>query len=195
MKNRRIKLIQPSQNPPCHGEGGYASPWRSVWSGTAVVTLWGFTLIELLCVIVIISVLFALSVPILTNTARNFYFRNKTKQIEALLKFVKKTSIMEEKIYKITLNYEDSAYRVWLKSPGEPPDFLLKNDSILGPKKLPAGFFFKKESAGRDKETEEIIFNPSGTLSASAFLLVDEKGHEARFSTTLSGEIFVEFLQ
>ncbi|MBU4305571.1 MAG: prepilin-type N-terminal cleavage/methylation domain-containing protein [Candidatus Omnitrophica bacterium] len=152
-----------------------------------------FTLIELLSVIVIISVLFALSVPVLTNTARNFYFKNKVKQIEALLKFVKKISIMEEKIYKITLNYEDNSYRVWLKSQGEPADFLLKSDSILGPRQLAAGFFLKKESI--DKEMEEIIFNPAGTLSAAAFLLVDEKGHEARFSTTLSGEICVEFLQ
>ncbi|MFH1062363.1 MAG: prepilin-type N-terminal cleavage/methylation domain-containing protein [Candidatus Omnitrophota bacterium] len=155
----------------------------------------GFTLLELLCVITIISLLFAISVPTLSKTARNFYFTNKAKQIEALLVFIKKTSALEKRKYKLSIDLNENSYSVAAEtaaSDSNYQEFAQFQDSLLGKKTLPPGLGFKTQSDYQ--QVLEIIFEPLGNISAQEFLVYDQNQHSAKFQTTLSGQIILEFI-
>ncbi|MBI4845717.1 MAG: prepilin-type N-terminal cleavage/methylation domain-containing protein [Candidatus Omnitrophica bacterium] len=152
----------------------------------------GFSLIEVICVVFIISLLISISVPFLSKTARNFYFKNKVKQIESLLKFVKKKAILEDLTYKFELNYYKNSYIVWVKKQeGESSYYEIKTDSLLGIKKLSEQIYLKAES--KNKENDEIVFNSQGSATFCEFYLSDNS-RRAKITTTLSGEIILEFL-
>jgi len=153
----------------------------------------GFTLIELLCVIAIISILITISVPTLTKTARNFYFRNKTKQIEALLHFLKKKAVIENRAYKFSIDFSENSYAVYTKKDESySGQFEKKHDSLTGPRRLSSGLFFKTESM--TKQTEDIVFYERGNITPSQFYIHDNKRHTAKLTTTSSGQILLEFL-
>lgn len=152
----------------------------------------GFTLIELLCVIVIICVFFSLSIPMLSKTAGNFYLRNKASQLKAMCELLKRTSISENKTYKLVIDFSQNSYSVLRSSDDSPNEFFLAKDSLLRPRTLPKSmtFFAPANHLGK----QEIIFKQTGTISSAEFFIKNKKGNTARLSTTLSGEILLEYL-
>jgi len=159
-------------------------------------SLTGFTLIELLSVIIILSVFIVISLPSLANTARNFYFRNKVKQVESLLWFIKKLSLTEQRTYQVRLNPNTNTLEV-LKAGTEDKRLKLKkvHDSMLRSRFLGKDVFFKTRSDHADiLNTQSITFNADGSLSHSEFYIYDKNNHGAKFITTLSGQIILNFI-
>ena len=155
----------------------------------------GFTLLEMLCVITIISLLFAISVPAISKTARSFYFTNKAKQIEPLFVFIKKTAVLEKRKYKLSIDLNNNSYSVASRaneSDSNYEEYASFQDSLLGIKKLPAGWRFKTHADYQ--QIVNIIFEPKGNISAQEFWVYDQNQHKAKFQTTLSGQIILEFI-
>jgi prepilin-type N-terminal cleavage/methylation domain-containing protein len=152
-------------------------------------SLTGFTLIELLCVIVIIGILFTLSVPALSKTALNFQLRNKAAQIKALCEFLKKTSISEDKTYKLTIDFSENSFSV-SRQIEDPEIFQTAKDSLLSPRQLPESMSFSSIDTASD--TLEIVFSSSGTISSSKLIIEDRNNNSVRLITTLSGQIYLE---
>lgn len=151
----------------------------------------GFTLVELVCVVAIISMLFGLSIPALSKTARNFYFTSKVKQIEYLLIYLKKTAALENRKYKLIINlYENSYAAAARSSEADYAEYTAARDSLLSKKKLSSGLKFK--TPNDYQQTIEIIFEPRGSISAQEFFIYDLNQHKAKFETTLSGQISME---
>ncbi len=152
----------------------------------------GFTFIELLCVIIILSFLISVSVPTLAKTARSFYFRNQAKKFEALLKYLKKISVLEERAYKLTLDFPKNSYEILrLDKSDQPYKFKKMSDSILHGRTLSSKIFLKSDTADLNKK--EIIFQPDGNITHSEFYIQNLKNQRAKLTTTLSGEIYLEF--
>jgi len=164
----------------------------------------GFTLIELLCVIAIISMLFTISIPSISKTARNFYFTSKAKQIKYVLLYLKKTAILENRKYKFLINLEENSYAVLAESNAS-AGFAESNtsntdyeiyepilDSLLAEKNFASAFKFKTQT--EYQQQVEIIFEPQGRISSQEFSLYDQNQHNATFKTTLSGQISLEFI-
>lgn len=152
----------------------------------------GFTLLELLCVVTIIAIIIGLSTPVLTKTAASFYLRSKAKQIQALCQFIKRKSIMENRAYKLAIDFYNNSYLVFQSTSEHPNEFQEVNDFLSRPHRLPMELSFKSQSTWKDKE--EILFSPSGTISSCEFLILNERKNTAKLTTTLSGEILLEFL-
>ncbi len=155
----------------------------------------GFTLIELLCVIAIISMLFTISVPAISKTARNFYFTSKAKQIEYVLVYLKKTAVLEKRKYKLLINLDKNSYVALAESDASDPNHEIYEpvlDSLLSEKTLASALKFKTQTGYQQKI--EIIFEPQGRISAQEFSLYDQNQHNANFKTTLSGQISMEFI-
>ncbi|MCP4649911.1 MAG: prepilin-type N-terminal cleavage/methylation domain-containing protein [PVC group bacterium] len=155
----------------------------------------GFTLIELLSVILLLVVLITLSVPTMAKTARSFYFRNKVKTITALLEYVRKTSIVEERTYKFIIDSETNSYEIKYEDLTLLYDdkFKAVNNSIMRSQTLPEGFNLKTSES--EEETEEILFTSEGGITHIELYIHDQKNHLAKITTTVSGEISAEFLQ
>ena len=152
----------------------------------------GFTLIELLCVIVIICVFFSLSIPMLSKTAGNFYLRNKAAQLKAMCELLKRTSISERKTYKLVIDFSQNSYSVLRSSNETPDEFFVVKDSLLKPRTLPESMSFFSPDSAADKQ--EIIFKQTGAISAAVFFISNNKDNTAKLSTTLSGEILLEYI-
>jgi len=154
----------------------------------------GFSLLELLSVIVIISLLFTISVPQLSKTAKYFHFRNKSKQLKTLLVFTRNSSVLEQNTYKLVVNFKENALQIFKKKLDEDDvEFELRSDTIFGPKKLPSGMFFVKETEFADRT--EVIFEPDGKITAAKIKIVESTNtYTALLSTTTSGQIILEFL-
>ncbi len=152
----------------------------------------GFTLIELLCVIVIICLFFSLSVPMLSKTAGNFYLRNKAAQLKAMCELLKRSSISENKTYKLVIDFSQNSYSVMRSSEDSAGEFLIVKDSLLRSRTLPKSMFFFSPAMSLDKQ--EIIFNRNGDISSAEFFIKNKKGNTAKLSTTLSGEILLEYI-
>jgi len=155
----------------------------------------GFTLIELLCVMAIISMLFSLSIPAISKTARNFHFTSKAKQIEYLLIYLKKTAALENRKYKLVIDLDKNSYSAAFRtdeSDSNYEEYAAVNDSLLSKKKLSSNFGFKSQT--EYQQTIEIIFEPRGRITAQEFLLYDQNQHSAKFQTTLSGQISMEII-
>lgn len=154
-------------------------------------SLTGFTLIELLCVIIIISMLITISVPTINKTAQGFFFKNKAKEIESLLKFIKESAIIEQRSYKFQINFVKNYYTVFSKdSSAVEEKFSQRQDSLLGKKFLRGGLFF--ESENKAVETAELLFEPSGSITFYEFYIYDKK-HKAKYTTNASGQIILDF--
>jgi len=165
-------------------------------TGNNDLTKKGFTLIELLSVIIILSLFVIVSLPSLANTARNFYFRNKVKQVESLLRFIKKLSITEQRTYQVRLNPNTNTLEI-LKAEMEYSHLKLKKvrDSMLRSRLLGKDVFFKAKSGYAELlNTQSITFNADGSLSHSEFYIYDKNNRGAKFLTTLSGQIILKFL-
>ncbi|MCK5494517.1 MAG: prepilin-type N-terminal cleavage/methylation domain-containing protein, partial [Candidatus Omnitrophica bacterium] len=155
-------------------------------------SLTGFTLIELLCVIVIIAVFFSISIPSLSKTAGNFYLRNKAAQIRALCELLKRKTITENKTYKLIIDFSNNSYSVLQSSNDSPDEFSAVLDSLLRKRTLPKSLSFSS-SVGQ-METQEIIFKQNGEISPIVFFITNKKDKPAKLSTTLSGEILLEYI-
>jgi len=156
------------------------------------LSLRGFTLIELLCVIVIIAVFFSMSIPKLSKTAGNFYLRSKAAKIRALCELIKRTAITENKTYKLLIDYSNNSYSVLQNSIDAIDEFSPASDSLLRKHTLPESlsFFSPEIQTG----IHEIIFSQSGSISSAAFFITNNKDTPAKLSTTLSGEIILEYI-
>ena len=151
----------------------------------------GFTLIELLIVVVIISMLITAAIPVISKTSGNFYFRNKAKQVEMLFGALQKTAIMEAAAYKLLINFTENKLTVWVAGEkGE--NFIQKQDALLNGIRL--GQEIALSTAPGDSSNGDIIFSPDGTITSAALYIKDTHNNTARLSTTLSGEINLEFL-
>ena len=121
----------------------------------------GFTLIELLCVVLIISVLIAISTPRISATAKVFYFKNKAKQIEAIYEFIREKSVREDRSYKIFFDFGNSGISVSAENPAT-GEFVRVTDSLHGKIILPADFKIMPKSD--EFSGNEIIFSPDGNI-------------------------------
>ena len=152
----------------------------------------GFTLLELLCVVAIIGIIIGISTPVLTKTSAGFYLRNKAKQVEALCQYLRRKSIMENRSYKLVIDFYNNSYLVFQGIGEHPENYLPVNDLLAKSRKLPSALSFKSEFGSKDRE--EIVFSPSGKISSSEFLIVNERKNTAKLTTTLSGEITLVFI-
>ena len=152
----------------------------------------GFTLIELLCVIVIIAIFFSISIPRLSRTAGNFYLRGKASQIKALCELLKRNSISQNKTYKLVINFSKNSYSVLQSSKDSPDEFSPVMDSLMRERTLPKSLSFLSQD--RQMGTQEIIFKQSGAISSSVFFITNNKDKSVKLSTTLSGEILLEYI-
>ncbi len=152
----------------------------------------GFTLIELLCVIVILALFFSLSIPSLSKTAGTFYLRNKALELRAMCQLLKRTSIFEKKNYKLVIEFSQNSYSVLRSSEESPDEFFIVKESMFSKHRLPKGMSFFSPSYAGDRQ--EIIFYQTGAISSSEFMIRDEKNNAAKISTTLSGEILLEYI-
>ena len=160
--------------------------------GISYTSLTGFTLIELLCVIVIIALFFSLSVPSLSKTAGNFYLRNKASKIKAICELLKRNSIAENRAYKLVIDYSKNSYSVLRRRQDSTEEFSLVKDSLLRARVLPESLSFY--SPENNIGTQEIIFKQNGTISSAVFFITNSKDKPVKLSTTLSGEILLEYL-
>jgi prepilin-type N-terminal cleavage/methylation domain-containing protein len=152
----------------------------------------GFSLIEMLTVVIIISILFVATVPSIGKTARNFYFTNKAKQLKAMMIFIKKTASLENRKKKLLLDFQSDTYSVLSETDESGYDvFNPPEDLFLSKQILSEGLDLQGES--EFSQNLELIFMPIGSISSSNFYLKDNFDHKARFTTTLSGQIELEF--
>jgi len=152
----------------------------------------GFTLIELLCVVAIIGIIIGMSAPVLTKTAAGFYLRNKAKQVEALCQYLKRKAIMENRSYKLVIDFYNNSYLIYQGIGEHPEVYRPVNDLLAKSRKLPSTLSFKSEFSSKNRE--EIVFSPSGKISSSEFLIVNQRRNTAKLTTTLSGEITLAFI-
>ena len=152
----------------------------------------GFTLIELLSVILIISVLISISIPIVSRTARNFYFRNQAKKIETLLKYIKQRTILEQRAYKLLINSQENKFHLAVQNLNGADEFIPKTESLLKNINAANNIFINFPAA--DRIVQEIVFFPDGRLTNNEFYLKDDKNNRAKLTTVVSGEIWLEFL-
>lgn len=155
-------------------------------------SLTGFTLIELLCVIIIIALFFSLSIPRLSKTAGNFYLRSKASQIKAMCELLKRNSITENRTYKLVIDFSRNSYSVLKCIDNSNEEFSLVRDSLLKRHTLPKNLFFI--SKDNQLGIQEIIFKKSGSISSAVFFITNNKDKPVKISTTLSGEILIEYI-
>lgn len=157
------------------------------------LSLTGFTLLELLIVIILISSIIALSIPTIAKTAKNFYFRTKAKQIEALFNYLQKKAVMEERSYKCVFDFSGNSYTVLAENKqSKDVQFFKKEESFYNCAQPSKEIFLKAD--GVNNETEEVVFLPDGSITAIELQLTDNKKQTAKITTTLSGQINLEFL-
>ena len=152
----------------------------------------GFTLIELLCVILIIGFFFSASIPILSKTAGNFHLRNKAIQIKAMCQLLKRTAVSENRSYKLILNFPQNSYSILNNTKVSPDTFQTVNNSLLRSKVLPDGMSFSSSTNFADNQ--EIIFSQKGSITSSEFFISYKNEYKVKLSTTLSGEIILEYI-
>ena len=72
----------------------------------------GFTLIELVLVILLISILTALSTPLFRRTFSDLILRNAALDMAKLINYAQEMAIIEKVNYKVNFNFEERKY--WL---------------------------------------------------------------------------------
>ena len=152
-----------------------------------------FTLVEMLCVVAIIAIIFSLSIPTIAKTARNYYFTNKAKTIEAWLYYHKKTAILEQRKQKVKIDFANASFTSYSENIGSEYGEYFENKSLV----IFKDFLNEEldiESKDNLEQTLEIVFGPAGNITSSEFYLTSAGGDKARFITSLSGEISMEFI-
>ncbi|MFH1094282.1 MAG: hypothetical protein V1739_09075 [Candidatus Omnitrophota bacterium] len=109
-----------------------------------------------------------------------------------MCEFLKRTSISENKTYKLVIDFAQNSYSVLQSSHKNPDEFLTAKDSLLRTRTLPKSMSFF--SPANTTEKQEIVFKQTGAVSSAEFFITNNKDTTAKLSTTLSGEILLEYI-
>ncbi len=150
----------------------------------------GFTLLEMLLVVTIMMILFAVSTPMLSRTARELYFQSRVKKTAALFRHLRKSAVEEEQEYKLIVDLKKKRYDLFVN---EDSGFREFRGSLLRGDSFPETFSLSSSGAGI--ETVEFCFYPDGSLNSSGLEIADTNNRRARLTTTLSGEVIVDYIQ
>lgn len=139
------------------------SPLRFLLIDRKDKSLAGFTFVELLIVVILLSVISALSIPNFRNTYYNFLLSDTSHNLTYLMRYAQASAIAERKNYRLNFDSEYSKY--WLtKSADEEGDFV----RISG--KLGKAFDLN-DSISVKAENANVNFYPDGKIDKTSIYL------------------------
>jgi Tfp pilus assembly protein FimT len=143
-----------------------------------------FTLIELVLVILLISILTAISTPLFRRTFSDLIIKNAAFDLAKMVNYAQEMAIIEKVAYKMNFDFEGGKYWLTRYGPVEGPD---------GPSTGPDGSrygkiegrygrdYFLPRGLGLSCDKEGIVFYPDGRSDEAEIKISDEKGETARF--------------
>ena len=129
----------------------------------------GFTLVELILVILLLSVITAISSPLFKKTFQNLQVRNAALNMAKIAGFAREMAIIEGANYKLKIDPKSRSF--WLTKLVYSPD---KSEYKRIGGKQGRKFFLPKD-VRIDSEKKEIIFYPDGRSDKAKINLTDEK--------------------
>ena len=139
-------------------------------------SLTGFTLIELVLVILLVSVIAALSTPLFRRTFSDLELKGASFTMAKLINYARQTAIIEKANYKLNLDFAEGKF------------WITKRDSAAGEAEykgigsrygkvfsLPGGVRFA-DADGNFNEKSEIVFYPDGRSAGGDIKIVNKAG-------------------
>jgi len=134
----------------------------------------GFTLIELVLVILLISIITALSTPLFRRTFSDLVIRNAALDMSKLINYAQEMAIIDKVPYNLNLDFETNKY--WLTKYGETEEGL-SYERIRG--RFGKDFFLPR-GLSLISEKSKIALYPDGRSETAQVKIVDEKAGEGR---------------
>jgi type II secretion system protein H len=146
----------------------------------------GFTLLELLVVIALMSLIAGMVVPRMAGSLDRMNARTAARKVSAALRYARSQAAAEQIPYVAFLDTEENAIRIG-PLPREEASGFADSNNVSNPAMRsfspPRGVRFQWVSEAENrfsvsKETNEILFFPSGGASGGRIRLSDEDGRE-----------------
>lgn len=139
----------------------------------------GFTLLEMLIVLVIISVMSALSIPYLGNSIDRLNIKAAARSIAASLRYARSLAASEKVICLSMFDLDNQ--RLVISQESLRTETLSKDQKVY---ELPEGVRFRISDAkpGID-ETYQIVFYPAGNSSGGEVFIEDDRKNSFRIRT------------
>ncbi|MCK4462842.1 MAG: prepilin-type N-terminal cleavage/methylation domain-containing protein [Candidatus Omnitrophica bacterium] len=132
--------------------------------------LTGFTLIELVLVILLISILVALSTPLFRRTFSDLELRNTAFNITKLINYAQEMAIIERTNYKLNFDFKKGKYHLTYLVATEDTPVYEKIEGRHGKT------FLVPRGLTLEGKKDEIIFYPDGRSDKVKLNLIDKNG-------------------
>ncbi|MFH0840242.1 MAG: prepilin-type N-terminal cleavage/methylation domain-containing protein [Candidatus Omnitrophota bacterium] len=145
----------------------------------------GFTLIELLIVASLILVLVVVSTPLFRTAYSNLELKDSAYNIGKMMRYAEVSAVMEERAYKMVLNFENRAYWLLRENQKDSKGDFEKVEGRFGEK------FFLPKNLSLSGDKSELIFLPNGRSTKATVSVIDKtkkKGFDIK-TTGRSGQI------
>jgi len=134
----------------------------------------GFTLIELVLVILLISILTALSAPLFKRTFSDLVLRDASLDMAKVISYAREMAIIERVNYRLDLNFEERKYRITRYNPsGEDARY----EKIKG---RHGKDFILASGLGLSAGENKLVFYPDGRSDKLTIKIRDGKTGEGR---------------
>lgn len=134
----------------------------------------GFTLVELMLVIVLISVMTALTAPRFRRTASEFELKNAAFNLYHVVQFARERAFIEGREFRIHFDYDKKDYRLLA---GPDPTQPLRREAEFKPVE---GRFGKKIRLAQELSLEgrqnDLTCSPDGNCDVATFRIRNQEG-------------------
>ena len=159
----------------------------------------GFTLIELSIVLLLLTLMFSIAVPRLSDLTE-FNLKSSARQLAAMMRYLYAEAGFKKTYYSLIFDLSSQSY--WVEAPRldvetrEIQMVEIADQALLQRRKLPAGIRFREIKIGsQDAQAEgkiEMHFFPGGYADPTTVHLQDRKNREYTiFLIPLSGRVLV----
>lgn len=134
----------------------------------------GFTLIELVLVILLVSIITALSTPLFRRTFSDLTIKNASFDMSKMINYTQEMAIIDRVTYKLNLSFEKKSYWITKETSSEKGTIYKRIKGRFGKAFfLPRGYSLK---SGK----KELMFYPDGRSDEAKIRIRDEKSRNER---------------
>ncbi|MBN1384585.1 MAG: GspH/FimT family protein [Elusimicrobia bacterium] len=147
----------------------------------------GFVLIELIIVGIIISILFAVSWPVLSRFYYSNILESASRDIVSTIVYARDMAVIKRLNYKLNINTIDNRY--WLSVENDPsgsPGEYRGLDHSLGRKRI-----LDEKIHIKELSSPSVVFQPDGTMEQFSLCLENNKGEKHVIKLSMAGNIKV----
>jgi len=134
----------------------------------------GFTLIELVLVILLVSIITALSTPLFRRTFSDLTIKNASFDMGKMINYTQEMAIIDRVMYKLNLNFEKESYWITKETHSEEGVVYKRIKGRFG--KI---FILPRRFSLRSNK-KEIVFYPDGRSDEAKIWIRDEESREER---------------